>query len=113
MENEGCIVITKIILEMSPCQVTSMCLRTKGSHRNCVRKESLRRTGAETRWAGSLSFSTCDLLCMSLVGVSSPSVHRGRGVCGEEQLYGIKVILSAGEVCNYRTAKSLRRGLCH
>lgn len=36
MENEGCIMITKIILEMSPCQVTSMCLRTKGSHRNCV-----------------------------------------------------------------------------
>lgn len=75
-----------------------------------MRKESLRRTGAETRWAGSLSFSTCDLLCMSLVGVSSPSVH---GAGGEEQLYGIKVILSAGEVCNYRTAKSLRRGLCH
>lgn len=50
---------------------------------------------------------------MSLVGVGSPSVHRGRGVCGEEQLYGIKVILSAGEVCNYRTAKSLRQGLCH
>lgn len=43
---------------------------------------------------------------MCLVGVSSPSVY-----LGEKKLYEIKVILSAGEVYNYRTAKSLRQGL--
>lgn len=48
MENEGCIMTTKITLEMSPYQVTSMCLRTKGGHRNCVREEPFHRTGAET-----------------------------------------------------------------
>lgn len=52
--NEGCIVITKIILEMSPCQVIS----TGGIHRNYVRKEPLHRTGAEKGGAESHLFST-------------------------------------------------------
>lgn len=62
--------------------------------------------GAETGMDLSLLFRTCDLICMCLVGVSSPSVY-----LGEKKLYEIKVILSAGEVYNYRTAKSLRQGL--
>lgn len=42
-----------------------MCLRTIGVHRNCMRKETLHRTGAETGRNVSLLFSTCDLICMS------------------------------------------------
>lgn len=52
-----------------------MCLRTKGVHGNCVKKQPLHRTGTETGRAASLLFSTSDLICMWLVGVSSPSVH--------------------------------------
>ena len=43
-----------------------------------MRKETLHRPGAETGRNVSLLFSTCDLICMCLVGVSSPSVHLGK-----------------------------------
>lgn len=64
---------------------------------------SLHRSGAETGRNVSLFFSTCDLICMCLVGVSSPSVHLGKKQ-QKTQLYEVKVILSAGEVCDYRAS---------
>lgn len=75
-----------------------------------MRKEPF--TGREGMRAFYLLLVTLSV-CVWWVLAVSPPVHLlgGRGLGGK--LYEIKVILSAGEVCSYRTIKSLRQGPCH